>query len=443
MKRRFRFSLKSLLLAATAVCLLFGLGLAGAMQRRRVEAEARALVSLLDGSITEKGWSVAPHYRENWLVRALGWERYPQPLWIVDLSGRPVTDDDLATLANCEWIRQLDLSNSTVGDAQVRIAAGIPKLVVLRLNNTKVTDKGLQALREARDLFILEVRGSPVSYAGLEQLDAAFGEMRFAPAHAAAHGPFPGIALHDSARFLRPSSEDMGLHVRASFVRVLHITDGSKFDAACWEHLRHLSDLRDISGSFGKRRLPGFENFAHFLELRRLDLDGGGLTDADLAAITKLPKLRYLSLGGWHELSDDAILQFGENQTIHQLDICGLRTTIGVARNLGGLRALEDLTLNIWQDGPNGKHGMPGPDQIVESVAAMRGLANLRSLRTLWLQGNTFTDEVLLALGHATQLTRIRYDDRFVTTATVEKLQEVLPGCVITTGSMSRTIDLD
>jgi hypothetical protein len=440
--RRFRFSLRGVLLALTAICLFLGWGLSDALRTRRIEREARAMVAARGGRIQTNGSSSAPHFDDGRLARLLGLSGHRRPLWTVDLTGAPVTAEDLATLVRCRWIRTLHLSDTPIGDEEVKLIAQLPELRILIANNTRITDAGLARLHRLRYLARLDVGSTQVTYDGLGKLDDALGVRRFAAAHAAANGPFAGVTITRRIETLEAPDGDYSEYIIGRPIRHLTIFDLSHFDPACWAHLTQMSDVRDLKATFEKRPLPGLENVAKFRELRALAIVGL-LTDRDMTTIAQLPKLRYLFLAGPHKLTDDAMLSFGENHVLEKLELHGNELTIDITARLSGLHALRILALHFWLQGPDGKYGELSPAQSAAVASALARLKDYPQLRSVRLWGNAFGDEAILGLGEATQLTEIIYGNDAVGPETVASLQSTLPNCRISPPPVNDSIDLD
>jgi hypothetical protein len=65
----------------------------------------------------------------------------------VDLSGRAITDKDLASLASLQQLEWLFLQDTRVTDAGLVHLRGLTQLGILHLENTQVTDAGVTELK--------------------------------------------------------------------------------------------------------------------------------------------------------------------------------------------------------------------------------------------------------------------------------------------------------
>ncbi|QDT52352.1 hypothetical protein Pan44_03620 [Caulifigura coniformis] len=103
-------------------------------------------------------------------------KRYPPgEAWVIDLSGKEVTDETFDRLQELDHVAELNLSKTSLTDAHMKLinnpeVGGV--LVSLDVSNTAVTDAGLKELTTPRFLMKIAVAGSKVSEQGLKQWQA-------------------------------------------------------------------------------------------------------------------------------------------------------------------------------------------------------------------------------------------------------------------------------
>jgi hypothetical protein len=107
---RLNFSLRTLLIGVTLVCVFLALFPYQAREHKQRRLPAQQLVASLGGQINPAGWSSGPTPGDNWLARLLGYVDLLEPRWRANLNGSSVSSADLDVLAQCDWIRGLDLS---------------------------------------------------------------------------------------------------------------------------------------------------------------------------------------------------------------------------------------------------------------------------------------------------------------------------------------------
>jgi len=86
------------------------------------------------------------------------------------LENTKVTDGGLAHLANMRHLEILWLSNTEVGDAGLAYIRTLTNLRTLGMDNTRISDRGMMYLAELPNLRTLSVAGTRVGDAGAEQL---------------------------------------------------------------------------------------------------------------------------------------------------------------------------------------------------------------------------------------------------------------------------------
>ena len=150
MALRFRFGLRTLLLATVAVAIACGFL---SRYARQVDRQRVALAG-----IAELGGEVRlSDPFEEWIgahPRGAGWARTTFPNWTcsvvaVTLRGERVGDLDIAKLTQLPKLQSLDLSGSQASDESVGILSRFPVLRKLDLTGTRVSADGIARLRAA------------------------------------------------------------------------------------------------------------------------------------------------------------------------------------------------------------------------------------------------------------------------------------------------------
>ena len=86
------------------------------------------------------------------------------------LSGKDLTDEQLADVAQVEEVIWLNLKDTKITDAGLKHLANLKNLKKLHLERTAVTDEGLANLSELSNLNYLNLYGTKVTDAGLDKL---------------------------------------------------------------------------------------------------------------------------------------------------------------------------------------------------------------------------------------------------------------------------------
>ena len=140
-RRRFQFSLRSLLILVTLVA---GLLVAWRVyvEPYRRQREAMKLIEELGGQYKTEARS--PAWMRRW-VEAGNF----QDVTAVSLGGPKVSDADLAHLTELTSLQTLYLYKTEVSDAGLAHLKSLTKLKYLNLAHTRVTDAGVEALQRA------------------------------------------------------------------------------------------------------------------------------------------------------------------------------------------------------------------------------------------------------------------------------------------------------
>ncbi len=196
---RFQYSLRSLLLLVTTLCVLLGIHsillYSAERQRSVVEYLTNAGVHMDYVIEIEAG---DESFYPDWLVSLLGRDYFfgvesvlissnnipknadvdaliakasrLQPLERVRIEHCTLQRDSLLPLAGKSEMDWLSLSRSNADDNHIKLLAGMPKLRVLDLRGTKITDKSVKILCELKNLELLLLRDTNISVASIDQL---------------------------------------------------------------------------------------------------------------------------------------------------------------------------------------------------------------------------------------------------------------------------------
>jgi hypothetical protein len=159
-RRRFQFSLRTLLVLVTLASILLALCVAYYVAPYRRQARAAVHFSRLGGKVrTEPAAPV-------WLAQLLGAKNVYQ----VDLAETQIRDSDLEQLEKFEHLGGLSLRKTKVTDSGIQHLKGLTNLLALDLSDTHTTDAGLRYL-DLTKLSDLSVSNTQITDAGLQQLD--------------------------------------------------------------------------------------------------------------------------------------------------------------------------------------------------------------------------------------------------------------------------------
>jgi hypothetical protein len=163
--------------------LVLSVWLAWQVNRAHKQRRALALIEALGGRVWFDYQLVQPHdppilaIDDNneppvpaWLRNTIG-EEYFRKVIAVDLSERPVGDDDLDLLADLPHVLYVYITDTSIGDRGVaQIATHAPQLKGLDADRTRITDNGLESIGTLRQLHLLSLISTPISDDGLKHL---------------------------------------------------------------------------------------------------------------------------------------------------------------------------------------------------------------------------------------------------------------------------------
>jgi hypothetical protein len=166
--RWFQFSLRTLLIMVTLLCV--GPGGYLVYQQRLAKRETDAVAWLSKDPGTQL------YTRPDWLPTLLA-RRSAGYVVGAGLQSRETKDADLAPLAELSGLVWLHLNDTALTDQGLVHLSGLANLERLRLDETQVTDAGLQQIAKLRRLKTLNVYRTRVSDEGVKKLQAARPEL--------------------------------------------------------------------------------------------------------------------------------------------------------------------------------------------------------------------------------------------------------------------------
>jgi hypothetical protein len=170
-KRRWaQFSLATLFVVVTVLCVGLALVVAPVERQRRAVAAIEALgggvgYAKPDETVSE---ALPRSFLRRWLAR----DYFDEVRW-VDFRGTQVTDTGMAQLHGLTGLDALFIGGTQVTDAGLAHVQELTRLKCLLLEGTRVTDAGLVHLQASTDLQVLYFDGTHVTDAGLVQLQQA------------------------------------------------------------------------------------------------------------------------------------------------------------------------------------------------------------------------------------------------------------------------------
>ena len=162
-RRWYQFSLKTLLLVMTAICLGPGGYITHEQQKARNQWAAVEAIEKLGGRIE---FDPSLPSRSAWQRLLLGDDSFANATGL-DLSNTRVSDAELAHVRHLSQLRWLAVSWTEVTDSGLAHLDGLAQLRNLNIGETDVTDAGLVHVHGLRQLGVLSVQQTQVTDSGV------------------------------------------------------------------------------------------------------------------------------------------------------------------------------------------------------------------------------------------------------------------------------------
>ena len=332
----------------------------------------------------------------------------------VSLARTWATDADVERIAALKGLQKLDLSLTYVSDLGIERLKGFDRLEELNLYAAEfITDAALAFLRGHRTLKTLNLRGTDVT-------DTSLAYIAELPALTSLDISFTQIT-------------DVGLEHLASLPQIEELyLGGNKISGVGLHVLKLLPKLRALSFYGVQRRNAGW-CWAPVVTDSELDTVAllAGLQDLNIGSGVTLGTPRPADLGpadgeaecriaGGSRVTDAGLAKLARLKRLRHLDLSGAAITPGGLKALASLPELQRLSL--WN---------------VASVddSAAPYLETLGALTSLDLSNTSIGDATLARLAKMSALRRLYVSETRVTAAGLAAFRAQRPACVVSAGA--------
>jgi internalin A len=398
---RFRFSLRTLMLVITVLCIWPGVQIYSA-RRQRLAVEA---IRRVNGTVTYDYERVHlpgnPEDYWNYDKNA----KPPVPEWLRNLFG----DDFFCTVVEASF----DKESQSTTPADLAQLANLPNLQRIYLDSMidhgdgkfsePVRDNELDFLQELHRLNTVVLSGADIAGSGLVHLaNAKHLKNLFLDHTHITDSAMESVARLTDLESLDLSDTSIG-DAAMEFVgtltnlQSLDLTRTRVTDAGL-SRLRNANKLESLRLSSLKISNAGFCNI-NSNALTFLELDGTNVGDGSMERIGKMIDLTWLSLTGT-QITDRGMQHIRTLTKLRQLYLANTKITDGGLSNLNAPELL-DLYLNFTKIGNS----------------SLKQLGKFKRLRFLYLDGTQITDEGLPELANLPNLSLLGLSDTSVSDA--------------------------
>jgi Leucine-rich repeat (LRR) protein len=239
-------------------------------------------------------------------------------LTVLNLNNTGITDAGLQHLAGLKKLTHLHLLGNPISGAGLSHLSGLTRLQHLDFDSTQIGDDSLQAISRLNQLTFLNLDRSQVTDQGLAHLSGLTNLVHLGLSATKVNGSgFKHLAklhrLSELELYQLPELTGVGMENLAPCEKLIALdlsyTGVTNEGLACIKNLKQLTRLElPAYGSGGQDKFwsdphperfsdEGLKHIAEMANLESLKFSGSGVTDAGLANVAKLTKLRFLGFG--------------------------------------------------------------------------------------------------------------------------------------------------
>jgi len=210
----------------------------------------------------------------------------------IGITSGVLSADQLAALSRVESIQHLSLKDESASDECLRQLRRFPNLKSLSISSKLTTDAGLDAIADVASLETLEIPYVPlVTDDGMKplhrltQLKVLRNDRGFGASNQMTEACLPDICRIRSLE-----------HVSLFFQKPFRPGSGLAFEPAQYEGLESLPHLRHLCLRSSNIQDEALRHIGKLTRLEVLELAGTDITDEGLAHLTNLHQLQYLDI---------------------------------------------------------------------------------------------------------------------------------------------------
>jgi Leucine-rich repeat (LRR) protein len=257
------------------------------------------------------------------------------------LSRNEITGTGLSKLSGMKKLKHLTLSNNKITDESLKPIAGLTSLNTLALDANEIGDAGLAHLATLKELTFLSLANTKVKGPGFQHL-AKLSKLTY-------------LALYDM-----PDLTGVGLQHLAGCTDLVNLnlaTTGITDEGlAQIKEIKHLTGLElpvygQYEDGFWKDPHPerfsdaGLTHIAEMKELESLTFSGGGVTDAGMANLAGMTKLKYLGLGTLPNVKGPGLAHLKSLPELRDLNLNDTGVNDAGLKNIAEMKQITSIQL--------------------------------------------------------------------------------------------------
>ena len=259
-----------------------------------------------------------------------------------------ITDAALAFLRGHRQLKTLNLRGTDVTDTSLAYIAELPALTSLDISFTQITDVGLEHLASLSQLEALNLGGNKISGVGLHVLKL-LPKLRTLS--------FYGVQRRNAGWCWAPVVTDTELDTVALLggLEELNIGSGVTLGTPRPQDLGPADGEAECRIAGGSRVTDaGLAKLTRLKKLRRLDISGAAITAAGLKPLASLPNMQRLSLWNVAAVDDTAAPYLEALPALTSLDLSNTAIGDATLARLGALSNLRRLYVSETRVTPAG-----------------------------------------------------------------------------------------
>ena len=351
-------------------------------------------------------------------------------VYSLKLSGGPIDDSDLSSIARLKSLKSLDLTATDISDVGVVSLLLLPRLTDLDLSATEISDESLKTVAQLKTLSFVRLRNTPVSQAAVDKLRQSRPKLKVAY--------FP-VATQQQVAVVREVFKRGGYVVAPDVnptarLAIIGSLPESNWKGFQWSKLNAIPELDTVSVIKFPMTEEVLAPLANVGQLRSIRVEQSAISSSAMEMIGRCDQLTHLSLWvdslpeGWSQ----QIRKLARLESLSVYNVPIGRDDVAAIAELSHLTSLTTTKCEFDRGALEAVKLPPCLKQLDISSGNLddrdvRQIAQLPNLESLGLIGNRgITDQSIDVLLSMPKLRRAAVDVTGVSKAGEYRLEEAL-----------------